>query len=445
MKLHDQISTAFGNLGRRKARTALTSTGVVVGTLTIVVMVSLGLGVRRQINAQFERIGLDRVSVRPVTAQVEEGGFGNFGAFGFEERTKLITDADLARWRKWPGVARVTGEVSLPFTVRAGLRVGKSGQSVAVASGDAAPLPFLPPATLVAGTLDLPPRGGIVLSQKAARRAQGKTDDSKPLSSARAAPSPTPTKLENDKYLPLLGRKAEVILRTSRGESKTFTLQIVGVSSSDQSAVRVSPADSIAMKSWWFNEPNLIKTEGYDSATVRAVDVAASSEVARRLRGEKFEVQSLEAVLEAANRIFTVITLMLGMVGGVALLVASIGIANTMVMAIYERTREIGTLKAMGASRSEIRRMFMLEAGFIGLLGGAVGLFLGWALGRALDRGIVWYAKSRQVPVAGDFFVVTWELALASLAFAALIGIVAGLLPAQRAAKLDPLEALRHE
>ena len=136
---------------------------------------------------------------------------------------------------------------------------------------------------------------------------------------------------------------------------------------------------------------------------------------------------------------------MLASVGGLALFVASLGIVNTMIMAIYERTREIGTLKAIGASRSDIRSLFMLEAGMIGLLGGVVGVIGGWLLGIGLNRVILWYTEREQLPIRADFFVVPWWLALAGLGFAMLVGIVAGLYPAARAARLDPLVALRYE
>jgi putative ABC transport system permease protein len=164
-----------------------------------------------------------------------------------------------------------------------------------------------------------------------------------------------------------------------------------------------------------------------------------------QLRHEGFQVQSLELVVEVANRIVTAITVMFSLIAGIALLVATIGIANTMVMAIYERTREIGILKAMGASSREIRQMFMLEAGCIGLIGGVIGLLLGWLAGLGLNQVIPIYLRYRQLPVHGDFFVVTPGLALGAILFATFIGLVAGLLPAQRAAKLDPLQALRHE
>ena len=153
----------------------------------------------------------------------------------------------------------------------------------------------------------------------------------------------------------------------------------------------------------------------------------------------------MTAILKVADRIFSVITVMLSLVGGIALFVACIGIVNTMIMAIYERTREIGTLKAMGASKSDIRQMFMIEAGFIGLFGGAVGVALSFLLGRGLNRAAIWYAQNRDISVPEHLFVITPLLALEALGFAFLIGMLAGLYPANRAAKLDPLSALRQE
>jgi putative ABC transport system permease protein len=99
----------------------------------------------------------------------------------------------------------------------------------------------------------------------------------------------------------------------------------------------------------------------------------------------------------------------------------------------------------MGASQREIRRLFMMEAGFIGLIGGVVGLLFGWLLGLGLNQVIYLYMKYRDLPIRGAFFSVTLTLAAGAILFAAFIGLVAGLLPAQRAARLDPLEALRHE
>ena len=199
------------------------------------------------------------------------------------------------------------------------------------------------------------------------------------------------------------------------------------------------------MKNWWFNTTNTLESQGYDFVTVRSADVPRATALTAQFRKEGFQVQSLEIFVEVANRVVTAITVMFLLIGGIALLVATIGIANTMVMAIYERTREIGILKAMGASRGEIRLMFMMEAGCIGFIGGVIGLLLGWLAGAALNQVIPIYLRYRELPIRGDFFVVSLTLALGVILFATFIGLVAGLLPAQRAAKLDPIQALRHE
>jgi putative ABC transport system permease protein len=157
------------------------------------------------------------------------------------------------------------------------------------------------------------------------------------------------------------------------------------------------------------------------------------------------DTSTLQAFLDQVNRIFSILQVMLSSVGLLALLVASVGIANTMIMSIYERTREIGTFKAIGSSNGDVLRIFMVEAGLIGLLGGIVGVLGGWLLGLALNQVILDFMRGEQIPIDAPFFVVTWELVGGALLFAGLVGIVAGLYPAFRAARLDPLAALRHE
>jgi putative ABC transport system permease protein len=243
----------------------------------------------------------------------------------------------------------------------------------------------------------------------------------------------------------IVGRELAVVLQSPRGESQRFPVRVAGVSDLDENEVQASAPDMVAMKSWWFNTPNYLESQGYDIVVVKADDVQSATELVRSLREEGYRVQSLELILQQANRVFAVINVMLASVGGLALFVACLGIVNTMIMAIYERTREIGTLKAIGASRGDIRGMFMLEAGLIGLLGGAVGIVGGWLVGLLLNQVIGWYIERESLPLSATFFVTPWWLALAALGFAALVGVVAGLYPAARAARLDPLVALRYE
>ena len=437
MKLVDKTSLAWSNLGRRKVRTALTSIGVVVGIVTVVTMVSLVNGVQQQVRSQFEKIGLDRVVVRPPGeggfGAGGDGGAGGFDLFGLSERTKLITSKDIQRWRSWPEARQVIPEIELPEGVVSGLVLrgeafGKArGKGLAVRiGGSSTPRrgPFADPPEALFGSLDLPDKRGAVVLSRGFLKA---------------------LKVPSAQFASLLGQSVEVTLAAPRGQKQKYPLKVSGISSDNSWTIQVSTLDRLAMKGWWLNEPDPLKSEGYDSVTLRADDVAGAKALVSRLRKEKWSVQSIDAILEVANRIFAVITAMLALVSSVALLVACIGIANTMIMSIYERTREIGTLKAMGASRSDIRQVFMMEAGLIGLFGGALGLALSWLLGRGLNQAALWYAKSRDFPLPEQLFIITPALALQSLAFAFLIGIVAGLYPANRAAKLDPLAALRHE
>lgn len=150
-------------------------------------------------------------------------------------------------------------------------------------------------------------------------------------------------------------------------------------------------------------------------------------------------------MLDVANRGMIILQTMLGSVGGLALLVASVGIANTMVMAVYERTKEIGILKAVGAAPGQIRTLFVIEASLIGLLGGIIGTVLGWLLGKGLNWLILAILRWQDVNMGGTFFVVPWWLVVGALALATLVGLLAGLYPAARAARLAPLDALRYE
>jgi putative ABC transport system permease protein len=420
MTIHDQIRAAFSNVGRRKLRSGLASLGVVVGTVTIVLMVSLASGVRWQINRQFETLGLDRLTVNSTG-----GRRGEFNPFGFSPQKKLITTQDVKEWKSLSGVVSVVPEVNLPGSVGLGLNWNGTNQSVRLSGGDFRPgmMMFQELPKAVAGSLELSETGGIILSQGAARAAGVSSND----------------------FARVIGQIVETVLRTSRGETQSYHLRVQGISPDRSPTIQVSLADRVAMKNWWFNATNILEREGYDLVTIRAVDVSRANTLSAQLRRDGFQVQSVEVFVTVANRIVTIVTLMFTLIGSIALLVATIGIANTMVMAIYERTREIGILKAMGASRREIRQMFMLEAGFIGMIGGVFGLLIGWLLGLGLNQAIEIISRIREQPVHGQFFLVTPLLAVGAIVFATLIGLVAGLLPAQRAAKLDPLEALRHE
>ncbi len=420
MNMKDLLRTAFSNLTRRKVRTSLTSLGVTVGIFTIVVMLSLGVGVQREIQKQFDAIGLENVVVRPRDAERNDAT-----RYLRPQRLTAISPEKIAEWRALPNIVSVIPVVDVNESINKRLRQpGDDARSEAinVDIGVGITNPFEAPPQPLAGVLRPDSAGQIVISQRLVRDLN--------LGGDLAA---------------VVGKSVQIVLESPRGEAQTFDYTVVGVSNSEDRLVALTAEDSIALKAWWFNDPDLLKTEGYDFALIKAKDLTVARSLVPQLREQGFRVQSLETVLDLASKVFLVINIMLGSVGGLALFVASIGIMNTMVMAIYERTREIGTMKAIGASRGNIRTLFMAEAGMIGLFGGVVGLLLGWLSGIGLNMIALKYLEDNEVPLQGNFFVIPPWLILLALGFGLLVGIVAGLYPAARAARLDPITALRHE
>jgi putative ABC transport system permease protein len=421
MSFRDLLKSALGNLARHKARTALTTIGVIVGILTIVTMVSLGVGVQREMGDAFDSVGLETVRLYPVT-----GDASAFDPLGQPERTKLLTPELVTQLQGRDDVLEITPFLRLPNGIQMTLRLDSReararpwGPSPAVILG-----PFETPPQTLAGVGEPPAAGGGVVVSDALLEELGITEG---------------------QYADLIGRPVELVLYAPRGESQAFPLQIVGVEERMQSSVALASPDRLDMLQWWYNDPEYMTHRGYDEVVIRAASLNDAVQIVDWLSGLGFEVQSLKTMLDMVNRGMIILQTMLGSVGALALLVASIGIANTMIMSVYERTKEIGILKAVGAAPGQIRSLFVIEASLIGLLGGIVGTIVGWLLGKGLNWLALRVMEWQEVQVEGTFFVVSWWLVLAALAFGTLVGLLAGLYPAARAARLAPLDALRYE
>jgi putative ABC transport system permease protein len=182
----------------------------------------------------------------------------------------------------------------------------------------------------------------------------------------------------------------------------------------------------------------------YSSLTVRLKSATNVQKAENAIKNMGFATFSLLDTSKNLALFFKVIDLLLGIFGSLALAVATLGIVNTLVMAILERRREIGVFKALGADDRDVKQLFFAEAGVMGFVGGVGGVFLGWLISRALTFGTNVYLSRQNLPAVDISAVPPW-LVIFAIAFAVLVSLVAGLYPASRAARLNPVEALRYE
>ncbi|HHW91537.1 MAG TPA: ABC transporter permease [Firmicutes bacterium] len=185
----------------------------------------------------------------------------------------------------------------------------------------------------------------------------------------------------------------------------------------------------------------------YSYFLVRAVDVNKAKELSKTLRDMGYNAWSMADNLEGIEQGTKVMQAILGGIGGISLLVAALGITNTMIMSIYERTKEIGIMKVIGASFEDIRLLFLGEAGLIGAGGGAIGLVLSYLISYLLNRFGASYIN-QGMGMGGEevaISIIPPYLALFAVGFAILVGLLSGLYPATRAMRLSPVVAIRNE
>jgi putative ABC transport system permease protein len=263
-------------------------------------------------------------------------------------------------------------------------------------------------------------------------------------------PSPLSADAANSADSNLVGSAYSVISREQK-------LKIVGISDLDPETMRgptrakaflpLNLAESLhVMQPTDLREISRAASDQpvYSSISVRVKNPAQVQVVEDAIKKMGFNTFSILDANRGLQQFFKILDLFLGIFGSLALAVSSIGIVNTLVMAILERRREIGIMKAIGASDGDVKKLFFAEAGAMGILGGVVGVALGWAIGQVINLGTNIYLK-REGLTPEHFWSVSWWLVLFAVLFSFLVSLVSGLYPAGRAARLDPVQALRYE
>ncbi len=458
MRIADYMEQASGNLRKKKLRTILTTSGVVIGVGALVSMFAFGQGIQKNITEQFNKVDLFNyinVSARnrgdePGRAHdpddPDTGGMGGgAGPADANDRDAPQLDAQfLEEARKIEGVETVFPEMRFP----AQICLGDKEQFTLVQ---------VLPADLL-GSGPMPLRAGrcydpcepneLMITDSLLRR------------------------LGVDEPSEALGREIEVATLTldfsltnlirmvfSRGDQglpfarKGYRFTIVGVAErlpfGGMGDVYVQPEAAGGMRKlsltsiWEFFRP-AGEAANYSTVTVRVRSPKYVAPVKKELESRGFRTFALMDQLEEMRTGFLIMDMFLIAVGMIGITVASLGIVNTMVMSILERYREIGIMKAVGATDGDVQRIFLFESGVIGLLGGLFGLALGWTVSMVINE-VINGLMARQGAPRMDYFSFPWWLCLGAILFSILVSLAAGVYPTLRAARVDPVIALRHD
>jgi putative ABC transport system permease protein len=234
---------------------------------------------------------------------------------------------------------------------------------------------------------------------------------------------------------------------------KTLSVRVVGIlketrGESDWS-MYMSFDQMKALNEWMSGQRINYNKQGYNQVIVKVSTADEALAVADRITEIGFQANTPQSFVQGINNFYVVLQVIFGGVGAIALLVAAIGIANTMAMSILERTREIGLMKAVGATNRDVLSIFLGEAAGIGFIGGLGGVLIGWLAGQALNVIAIVSLASQASQQGGPppsvaVYTPAW-LPVFALVFATFIGMISGLYPALRAATMIPVQALKYE
>ena len=439
MTFFDLLTLILENLSRRKARVALTAIGVTIGTAAIVVLMSLAIGLQMGATENFRGIGdLTVISVAPnyggpgpVFVSSGPGGSGGPTAQTIINRETLETLAAI------PGVQHVIprdymqGEGILNYN-RLETWAGMMGMGIQ----DLSLLDY----KLQSGTLMLE-RGTMIIGSQVPNNFYN------PYQRLGQENPPPPDLLDQTLKLTLRKWDAE-----GNEIKKIVQVRVVGIlaPSGDTDWSMFMPIEDVtSYNEWFFGRRVNRNNDGYPDVMVKVGDMNEVLDVAEQIKAMGYQAYTSMEYVQGINSFYVILQVIFGGVGAIALLVAAIGIANTMAMAILERTREIGLMKALGATNRDILTVFLGEAAGIGFLGGLGGVITGWSAGQLLNVLALVYlarqsAQTGAPPPTTAVFTPLWLPAF-TLIFSTIIGLLSGLYPALRAANLIPVVALKYE
>ena len=454
MRFLDLLVMSVNNLRRRKLRTALTVLGVIVGTASIVVMMSLGIGMSEMQMEILESYGsMTAINVYSDAYYQQDGS----------SDPNYMTDDVIEQFRRLGHVTGVSPLLNYSVMMRQGQYTASYVNLIGVTRD------YMEQISVGDGTY---PKmdgsevellfGNMVIQNFSNGKRGGSYYETGELPDVDLMGQPIFVVYDMDAYYQSMngGTNAD---GTSVKPPKKYLVPVAGI-------VEGGPTD-YNMYSWdVYTDLEALKTQLrkvfkknpipgqptnkkgkpynyfiYNSAVVYVDEIDNVKDVQAAISDMGFQASSNSEWMEQSKKQSQITQMVLGGIGAVSLFVAAIGIANTMMMSIYERTKEIGVMKVLGCDMGNIRNMFLMESGFIGLMGGMVGLILSYSLSYVMNHLPAVSQVMGMMGTEGNISRIPLWLAGMALVFAIVVGMVAGFFPAVRAMKLSPLAAIRNE
>ena len=467
----DLLRMSASNLKRRKLRTFLTVLGVVIGTASIVVMVSLGLGLQKSVYDEMEQSGgLTTMNVTGGESVGDGMMYDSSGSGNSDDKNKYIDDNCVKKFGELEHVkaaapvyetsaillkGKYEGYCSLYASTPEGLKM----RDIKLAEGGSLPKSG-------SGKLDLVYGNNILTNFSERGNYSSGYWETGELPDIDLMKDSMFLILDQDAYYNSQNGGFQADASDGDGISNTPAtakkhivtasgLVAGGVDDYNSNSYYVF-CDLDTLKQVLKKEfsgrviPGQPSTKSgkaykefyYSSAQVKVDDMSNVNDVANQIREMGYNVETNVEFMESMKKQMAIIQAVLGGIGAISLIVAAIGIANTMMMSIYERTKEIGVIKVLGCSLKNIKQMFLIEAAFIGFIGGLIGNLISFAMSGVVNMVT---GHGSAMGVEGNISYIPIWLVLVSMGFAVLVGMIAGYFPALRAMRLSPLAAIRSE
>lgn len=447
MKISDLIKMGLRNLSRRKARTALTVVGVVIGTISIVVMISIGIGMNTGFKSQVMELGsLSTITISKYAAIRDDKG--NY----IDTKEQIINEDLLNTVKQIEHVKTASPVLNAQLT----LKIGNSVQGFAycaVMDVDAMKEFGLPEVQY--GELPSEENPDVLIMGSEVPKNYFYSTKGRRWESYQFEPG-------KDKILAYLEMyQYELKDYSKRAEFYLGTNVAVLEQNSQYDYQCFMSLDTF--KKWYMESVDYLKPSDkkkaikalkeYESIQLNVDNVKNVSKVEQKIKEMGYQTESLNSYLAPLEQTSNMMQMVLGGVGAVAMLVSAISIANTMIMSIYERTKEIGVMKVLGCCITDIKKLFLFEAGMIGLIGGIIGIVLSYIASFSINKygGPLFEALMKSTSVMYDnsvstsFSIIPIWLPFVAAGFAIAVGVISGYYPAKRATKISAIEAMKTE